>query len=405
MAKTNRGELKSTNDSELPWMAKGSESLTRRDEKAIVRVADSDVENKDKSSSGTIANESEPGKLLGQHVAETARVPMKKRRMMVASPSPRKSCGRRGISEHRPEINHIWKLNPKNDSSGPDFSGIALLADAACNLSNDLAPAVDILPESEKSSFDLADEKGIARLDVNDENLFDVKRVVVRSGLIYTLIDSDLFHPNVVKEFIANLGAAENIGNGVAVFLRGSMVDFSPSLINALYLVPGFEEDHDYLAANIDRVCSFLTDNRVQRWEAMSSKYLTPTNQVLYKLMVYDQIINFAANINTDRSRRIIFPTLIQQVIDYQRTVLSFEDDEEYTRYLKLVVKDKKAGRGQGADSRSVDLLADIERTIADLKSIQIHLRRGEYPQYPRQTPQDEEEDEVELDSEDSESF
>ncbi|CAN6860822.1 unnamed protein product [Brassica oleracea] len=135
MAKTNRGELKSTNDSELPWMAKGSESLTRRDEKAIVRVADSDVENKDKSSSGTIANESEPGKLLGQHVAETARVPMKKRRMMVASPSPR---------------------------NGRDFSGIALLADAACNLSNDLAPAVDILPESEKSSFDLADEKGIA---------------------------------------------------------------------------------------------------------------------------------------------------------------------------------------------------------------------------------------------------
>ena len=64
MAKTNRGELKSTNDSELPWMAKGSESLTRRDEKAIVRVADSDVENKDKSSSGTIANESEPGKVF-----------------------------------------------------------------------------------------------------------------------------------------------------------------------------------------------------------------------------------------------------------------------------------------------------------------------------------------------------
>ena len=64
MAKTNCGELKSTNDSELPWMAKGSKSSTRRDEKAIVRVADSDVENKDKSSSGTMANESEPGKVF-----------------------------------------------------------------------------------------------------------------------------------------------------------------------------------------------------------------------------------------------------------------------------------------------------------------------------------------------------
>ena len=91
--------------------------------------------------------------------------------------------------------------------------------------------------------------------------------------------------------------------------------------------------------------------------------------------MVYDQIISFAANINTDRSRRIIFPTLIQQVIDYQRTVLSFEDDEKYTGYPKLVVKDKKAGIGQGAYSSFVDLLADIERTIADLKSIRIRLR------------------------------
>ena len=248
------------------------------------------------------------------------------------------------------------------------------------------------------------------RLDVNDENLSDVKRVVVRSGLIYTLIDCDLFHPNVVKEFIANLGAAENREDGVAVFLRGSMVDFSPTLINALYLIPGFEEDPDYMTADIDIVCSFLTDNRVQRWEDMSSKYLTRTNQVLYKLVcsnwipttnytsmnqerlkflymlhhhrsfdfgqsVYDQIISFSANVNTDKSRRIIFPTLIQQVIDYQRTVLSFEEDDEYTGYPKLVVKDIKAGRGQGADARSVDLLADIERTIADLKNIRIRLR------------------------------
>ncbi|KAL0734486.1 hypothetical protein Bca4012_010696 [Brassica carinata] len=121
MTKTNRDELKSTNNSELSLMAKGSQSSTRRDEKAIVRVADSDVENKEKSSSGTVAKESEPGK----------------------------SSGRRGTSEHRQKINHVPKLNPKNDSSGHDFSGIAILADAACDLSNDLAPAVDRLPAEE----------------------------------------------------------------------------------------------------------------------------------------------------------------------------------------------------------------------------------------------------------------
>ncbi|KAG2275483.1 hypothetical protein Bca52824_058038 [Brassica carinata] len=240
-------------------MAKGSKSSTWRDEKVIVRVADSDVENKDKSSSGTIANESEPGKVfllsfvfltvslhfyiyiyiyiyiylilsfLFMAVSTPAcgrkskAVPMKKRGMMVASPSPRESCGRRGIAEHGPEINHVWKLNPKNDSSGPEFSGIALLADAACNLSNDYAPAVDRLPAEEpvvqqqdgstilphavgstdqvgqgkkdnaapeKSSFDLADEKGIASVGgmiiatkgaSESENLAPDSGVVIKS--------------------------------------------------------------------------------------------------------------------------------------------------------------------------------------------------------------------------------
>ncbi|KAL0646171.1 hypothetical protein Bca4012_044462 [Brassica carinata] len=148
---------------------------------------------------------------------------MKKRGMMVASPSPRESCGRRGIAEHGPEINHVWKLNPKNDSSGPEFSGIALLADAACNLSNDYAPAVDRLPAEEpvvqqqdgstilphavgstdqvgqgkkdnaapeKSSFDLADEKGIASVGgmiiatkgaSESENLAPDSGVVIKS--------------------------------------------------------------------------------------------------------------------------------------------------------------------------------------------------------------------------------
>ncbi|CAH8389454.1 unnamed protein product [Eruca vesicaria subsp. sativa] len=163
MTNTNRDEFKSTNDSELPWMAKGSKGSTRRDEKAIVRVAGSGVENEDKSSSGTVAKESEPGKIQGQHVAErVGRVPKKKRRNMVASPSRRMSSGRRGSSEHRPKINRVSKLNPnltdggssdgsdaKNNSSVHDFSGIILLADAACNLSNDLAPAVDRLSAEE----------------------------------------------------------------------------------------------------------------------------------------------------------------------------------------------------------------------------------------------------------------
>ena len=98
---------------------------------------------------------------------------------------------------------------------------------------------------------------------------------------------------------------------------------------------------------SIDEVCGFLTDGIIRRWENMSSKYLTATNQVLYKLvcsnwiptmnytsmnqkrlrfvymlhhhdgfdfgkLVYDQIMAMAENTKTEKTRCIMFPTLIQ---------------------------------------------------------------------------------------------
>ena len=167
------------------------------------------------------------------------------------------------------------------------------------------------------------------------------------AGLIYTLTDIDPYQPNIIREFIANLPEAEKRDDGVAVYVRGSLVDFSPSLINSLYCIPGFEEDPNWIDESIDEVCGFLTDDRIRRWENMSSKYLTATNQVLYKLvcsnwiptmnytsmnqkrlrfvymlhhhdgfdfgkLVYDQIMAMAENTKTEKTRCIMFPTLIQ---------------------------------------------------------------------------------------------
>ena len=134
---------------------------------------------------------------------------------------------------------------------------------------------------------DLRNRKFLTQYSVplNEENLQDVKKVIVDSGLIYTVIDSDPFKPCVVKQFITNLMDAEPRGDGVAVYVKGSLVNFSPSLINSLYLIPTCEEDPDWLTYNIDRVCAFLTNNQILRWEDMSSKFLTATNQVLYKLV------------------------------------------------------------------------------------------------------------------------
>ncbi|KAF8112065.1 hypothetical protein N665_0068s0032 [Sinapis alba] len=220
------------------------------------------------------------------------------------------------------------------------------------------------------------------RISLTDENLADVRKIVTEAGLIHTLIDFDAYQPNFVREFIANLLDAEERDDGVAVYVRGSLVDFSPSLINSLYCIPRFEEDPNWMEVNIDEVCGFLTDGQINRWENMSSKFLTATNQVLYKLvcsnwipsmnytsmnqerlkfiymlhhneggfdfgkLVYDQIIMMGENTKIKKSPRIMFPTLIQKVLHFQRVVPPDTRDDEFTGLPKLVVKDVKAGRG-----------------------------------------------------------
>ncbi|KAF3539467.1 hypothetical protein F2Q69_00024105 [Brassica cretica] len=236
-----------------------------------------------------------------------------------------------------------------------------------------------------------------------------------RKFLIQYRLPLDKENLQDVKKFIANMLDAEPRGDGVAVYVKGSLVNFSPNLINSLYLIPTCEEHHDWTTYNIDRVCAFLTNNRIRRWEDMSSKFLIATNQVLYKLvcanwipttsytamnperlrfiymlyhdrrfdfgkLVYKQIMSMAENTRAEHTRRIIFPTLIQQVLLVQRNVPPDSDDEEFTGMPKKVIKDKKAGLGSGAESRSPNLEEDIEHAIAGLRAIRIRLRRGEYP-------------------------
>lgn len=75
---------------------------------------------------------------------------------------------------------------------------------------------------------------------------------------------------------------------------------------------------------------------------------------------MYDQIIAMGARTKSKRARRIMFPTLIQQVIHFQRTIPSDYPADEFTGFPKLVVKDIKAGRGTGADTRSASLAIRI---------------------------------------------
>ncbi|KAG5393207.1 hypothetical protein IGI04_023170, partial [Brassica rapa subsp. trilocularis] len=214
-------------------------------------------------------------------------------------------------------------------------------------------------------------------ISLTDENLSDVIRIVIGAGLIHTLTDLDPYQPNVIREFLANLPEAEERDDGVAVYVRGFLVDFSPSLINSMYCIPGFEEDPNWMDERLDEVCGFLTDGRIRRGENMSSKYLTATNQVLYKLVCSNWIPT--RNYTSMNQRRLRFVYMLHHhdgfdfgklVIHFQRTITPDLLHDEFTGTPKLVVKDVKAGRGSGADSSAASLEDDINRTIAGLKAI-----------------------------------
>ncbi|KAF3561735.1 hypothetical protein DY000_02013505 [Brassica cretica] len=240
----------------------------------------------------------------------------------------------------------------------------------------DEAPVAVDTPENRSKEQRYAESRNVIKLKISD-NLSDVRRIVTGAGLIHTLTDIDPYQPNVVRDFIANLPEAEERDDGVAVYVRGSLVDFSPSLINSLYSIPGFEEDPNWMDENIDEVLYKLVSSNwipTMNYTSMNQKrlrfvYMLHHNDGFdFGKLVYDQIMAMAGNTTTEKTRCIMFPTLIHQVILFQRNIPPDTLNDEFTGTPKLAVKDIKAGRGSGADSSAASLEEDINHTIAGLK-------------------------------------
>ena len=61
---------------------------------------------------------------------------------------------------------------------------------------------------------------------------------------------------------------SEERANGVDVYVRGSLVEFSLNLINSMYFNPNFEDNVDWGTKNINRVCFWIL--RKELMELMS---------------------------------------------------------------------------------------------------------------------------------------
>lgn len=151
---------------------------------------------------------------------------------MVCSPPPSKrSSAQREGSEDKAQINHalpVSRLNPnlvsdvcdeKPDYSGHDFSGIKILADAACStdVNNDLAPAVDRLP-AEESVIQQQDASTIStHAEGNDSSAgtADVSHFVVDSSDQARQGKSDIVAPQryPLKNVRKELADVQSVGH------------------------------------------------------------------------------------------------------------------------------------------------------------------------------------------------
>lgn len=93
-----------------------------------------------------------------------------------------------------------------------------------------------------------------------------------------------------------------------------------------------------------------------------------------FGVMVYDQLLRMA-DTAFDAKKRIGFPSLIQQLLSFQRLVPRHENDEDLTGHPTALVKDGKAGRGSGGVRKPPNLADDLQKVIDELRTIQLRSR------------------------------
>lgn len=248
------------------------------------------------------------------------------------------------------------------------------------------------------------------RLPIGAQKFRDVERLVHQAGLIYSVIDVQQYVPSVVREFYTNLGELVYDAGTSYVYVRGQMFEFSSTMINKLLgIVPVASPPYSDVFDNIDLDESvfLLTAGKNKRWEDLQFDSLTPTMAMLYKLcchnwmpttnwtsmlkdrvkfvalialgrsfdfgaIVFHQICAIARRPGTMRNR-IMFPSLVNQLLTYQRWIPRLRGDLISAQPCVLSLADTH-GYGSVSDVE-MSLAADLHQLSDLLKQIRTRVK------------------------------
>ncbi|CAE5960320.1 unnamed protein product [Arabidopsis arenosa] len=220
-------------------------------------------------------------------------------------------------------------------------------------------------------------------------------KIISDAGLLPTITEIDTFVEQVVLVFYANLPDAEVRETGeLMVFVRGSMYEFSPTIINQMFQLsnPIFPVNVHVtdIAADLDDVAAVLSSGRVTSWNWMptvNSHTLKPGRSTLLYMvvkkheinfgkLVYDEVWNCSQQVASPSSTwLLIFLNLIDQLLRFQRIVPELDTDVTSAAPQRFTFEIK----GPFVPAGPATLTADLALLMATIKTVLQRLTGGDY--------------------------
>lgn len=211
-----------------------------------------------------------------------------------------------------------------------------------------------------------------------------IQQLLSETGLLLTVTEIDSYVNEVVMEFYANLpDSEEGEKDGHRVFVRGTMFEFSPTIINQMFQLPNIPYSVDqpllHVPESLDEIALSLSNGKALTWKQLSTRLFDDNVSLLNKIcchnwmptvnrsvlkpdrvtllfmmsnrrafnfgkLIYDEIWACSnAVANPSSTLRLVFPNLIDQMLRFQRIVPTVVGDMSSAAPMRFTVEIKPA--------------------------------------------------------------
>lgn len=245
-------------------------------------------------------------------------------------------------------------------------------------------------------------------LCMEDPDFLEVKEILRKCGLLYTVLDVRPYAPQVIHEFYSNLLHLDFRDGINLVYVRGKMFNFSPAVINELFETQDHSAHEPWTNEDVDEAVVTVTGGKKKKWGRVSMVDLTKTMNLMFKFtcanwmptsnkstltkdrirfihmlcqgrpfnfgkMVFDQILEVAAS---PEDHNLLFPNLIGQLLDSQHEHVTAEADSLSNVPLYMVLDGKQGMARKAVPEKPLTLAEDLTEFRLLTKRINKRLAR-----------------------------